>query len=133
MNLFAYGTLMWPEVLESVTGERPGGRKAVLRGYRRLRVKGETYPVVVESEEDVVEGILYRGLSAAAFELLDRFEGAEYDRVHIDLNGTAVFVYVVAHDWKHIIDSRLWNPADMRPEDLAAFCSEYKGWNEMQS
>ncbi len=133
MNLFAYGTLMWPEVLESVAGRRMAGTRVVLEGYTRLRVKGQHYPVVVPSDGDSVEGTLYTGLTPAEFQCLDRFEGVEYERIEIDFAGTAAFVYVLSDDWKSIAASEPWNPEDLRPEHLAAFCSEYKGWRDLQS
>ena len=72
MNLFAYGTLMWPGVLEAVTGRRLKGVNAILEGYIRLRVKGQHYPVVVPSPGDSVEGILYSGLTEGELRALDR-------------------------------------------------------------
>ncbi|QBG48503.1 gamma-glutamylcyclotransferase [Verrucomicrobia bacterium S94] len=132
MNLFAYGTLMWPEVLESVTGRRIAGTAAVLRGYRRLRVKGEHYPVVVPSSADCVEGVLYCGLTMQEFRLLDDFEGDQYDRIEADIGDDTAFVYVLSSDWKHIADSQRWNPEDLKPEQLAEFCSEYCGWDKIR-
>ncbi|MDZ8117982.1 gamma-glutamylcyclotransferase family protein [Pontiella agarivorans] len=130
MNLFTYGTLMWPEVLESVIGRRLTGTRAVLEGYIRLRVKGQHYPVAVRSPEDAVEGTLCTGLFPEELQCLDRFEGVEYDRVETDFDGTAAWVYVLSKDWKSIAAPTLWKPADLRPEHLAAFCAEYRGWGE---
>lgn len=124
---------MWPEVLESVMGRRLAGTRAVLNGYTRRRVKGQHYPVVYPAAEDAVEGVLYEGLTAQEFRALDAFEGAEYDRVELDFDGTPAFVYVLSDDWKHIADSRCWKPEDLQPEHLAQFCSDYKGWNDLQS
>ena len=133
MNLFAYGTLMWPEVLESVMGRRLEGCKAVLHGYTRRRVKGQHYPVVFQCLEESVEGVLYKGLTKAEFRALDIFEGEEYDRVELGFDGTPAFVYVLSKDWKHIVDSKPWKPEDLQPGHLAQFCSDYKGWNDLQS
>lgn len=132
MNLFAYGTLMWPEVLEAVTGRRMTGTKAVLEGYTRRRVKGEHYPVVIQSLEDSVEGVLYEGLTEREVQVLDDFEGEAYDRVVHEFNGAPAFVYVLSDDWKHIAESLPWNPADFNAEHLAAFCSEYRGWDDVR-
>lgn len=133
MNLFAYGTLMWPDILEAVMGRRMAGRHAVLAGYTRLRVKGQHYPAAVPAPDESVEGTLYTGLTPKEFEALDRFEGREYDRIEVDIGGTPVFVYVLAEEWRHIADSSPWTPADLLPEQRAAFCAEYKGWSDLQS
>lgn len=123
---------MWPEVLEAVTSRCMIGTKAVLEGYTRRGVKGEHYPVVIPSLEDSVEGVLYEGLTTQEFQALDIFEGEAYDRVAHIFNGTAAFVYVLSKDWKHIVDSNPWHPEELNAEHLAAFCSEYKGWDDLR-
>lgn len=131
MNLFAYGTLMWPDVLEAVTGRRMEGRKITLSGYKRVRVKDQHYPVILQSEEDSVEGILYLHLTEEEFRCLDAFEGMEYDRTEVLLGEDNAFAYVLSNDWEHVADSTPWKPEDMRPEHLAMFCEEYRGWSEV--
>lgn len=120
-NLFAYGTLMWRDVLESVIGRRLQGERAVLSGYRRLCVKGEWYPAVVPSEGDTVEGLLYRGITESEIILLDAFEGSEYNRTEEWLCGTSALVYVLSPVWSHIADARPWFPEMLKPEQVASF------------
>ncbi len=124
MNLLAYGTLMWPEVLEVVIGRCMEGVPATLHGYLRLRVTGELYPAIVPAEREDVEGILYTGLTDADFRHLDRFEGEAYDRVEVQVGDAVAQVYLLAEHWRHIAEERPWNPEHMRPEHLAAFCRE---------
>ena len=121
MNLFAYGTLMWPEILEAVAGRRLEGSPAVLEGYSRFRVKGEPYPVVIPSPKGTVEGVLYQELTPEEFRRLDAFEGVEYNRVEIRLNDRPAFVYVLSEEWRQIVDFRPWIPADQEQEVLARF------------
>lgn len=130
-NVFAYGTLMWPEVLEAVAGRRLAGGAATLAGYKRLRVKGEHYPAVVPSPGDLVEGVLYRGLTAAELACLDAFEGVEYDRASVDIGQVRAEVYVLSPGWRHIAEAEPWHPEHLTPEKLAEFCSGYKGWAEL--
>lgn len=131
MNLFAYGTLMWPQVLEAVTGRRVTGSPAVLDGYKRLRVIGQPYPVVLVSENDAVDGVLYQNLSAAEFAALDAFEGEEYDRCNVVIGDTETFVYVLNDQFRHLVDPAPWRPEDFTAEALASFCEEYKGWKQV--
>jgi gamma-glutamylcyclotransferase (GGCT)/AIG2-like uncharacterized protein YtfP len=128
MNLFAYGTLMWTDVLEAVMGRRLEGEKRVLAGYKCLCVKGQHYPAILQSLEDSVEGVLYANLTADEFQSLDAFEGEEYERIEVCIDGTPAFVYVLSEDWKHIVDSNIWKPEVLTAEALAQFCSDYKGW-----
>ncbi len=130
-NLFAYGTLMWPEVLEGVIGRRLKGRPATLTGFLRLRVIGEHYPAVIPSPGDEVDGLLYDGLTDTDFRHLDRFEGEEYDRVTVCIGHVSVEVYVLAAQWRHLAEEKPWRPEQMLAEHLAAFREEYKGWHDI--
>jgi gamma-glutamylcyclotransferase (GGCT)/AIG2-like uncharacterized protein YtfP len=131
MRLFAYGTLMWPEVLEAVIGRQLDGSPATLSGYLRLRVKGEHFPAVIPSEQDDVEGVLYENLCAEDFRLLDRFEGEEYDRKGVRIEDMDAQVYVLAARWHHLAEQQPWYASEMQPEHLAAFCQAYKGWRDL--
>ena len=109
--------------------DRPAAARtpAALRGYLRIRVKGEVYPALVDAHShDVVEGVLYRDLMEEEFRLLDRFEGGEYDRREVSIESEQTQVYVLSHAWRHLADSRLWRPEDMQQEHLDAFCREYR-------
>ena len=121
INLFAYGTLMWPEVLEAVMGRRLASTPATLAGFKRLRVRGASYPVVVPSAGGRVEGVLYRGLSHGELRRLDAFEGGEYDRVERTVDGVLAQVYVLAEAFRHIAEETEWTPDQMTEKDLAAF------------
>ena len=80
--LFAYGTLMVPEVVWRLLGHPLDSERAEVRGFKRFRVKDAVYPGVVASEpSDSVSGMLLSGLSESDWETLDRYEGSEYDRV----------------------------------------------------
>lgn len=127
MNLFAYGTLMWPEVFEAVTGRALVGTPSVLRGFLRMRVKNESYPVLIASQpQDVVEGILYRDLTEVEFRCLDRFEGEEYERREVCIDAVPAQVYALSPAWRHIVSAQPWTPDQMHMEQLAAFCAECK-------
>ena len=41
--LFAYGTLMFPEIIQAVIGRVPDQQPAMIAGYRRLVVAGELF------------------------------------------------------------------------------------------
>jgi gamma-glutamylcyclotransferase (GGCT)/AIG2-like uncharacterized protein YtfP len=128
MNLFAYGTLMWPEVLESVVGRRLEGVPVVLEGFRRLCVKGQHYPAAIEAAGYSVAGVLYAGLTEQEFQCLDTFEGEEYERIDVVAGGEGAKIYVISKDLRHIVDSRPWHPEQLTSGQLAEFCSDYKGW-----
>lgn len=82
-NYFFYGSLMDSDVLSAVTGERIEPLRLVparLSGYARLRRRNSAFPLLVETsdESESIEGVLVRGIGAAAARRLDRYESDGY-------------------------------------------------------
>lgn len=48
--IFVYGSLMYPSVLTALLGRCPPAQAAVLTGFRRLRIRGEVYPALVQTD-----------------------------------------------------------------------------------
>lgn len=82
MNLFTYGTLMFPEVWKRIAiGEFPA-RSATLLGYAAYRVRDALYPGIVRSGNgSFVEGLLYEGLDEDTLFELDTYESSFYERI----------------------------------------------------
>lgn len=114
-RLFVYGTLQHPRLLEHLLGRRPPLRPAVLPGWRAARLRGRVYP-----------GLLPGGGPAAGhlvevedreLDVLDRFEGPQYERVAVvvECGGDPVEVWAWRLREEHVA---LADDADW---DLAAF------------
>ena len=71
MNLFTYGSLMVPSVMEAVTGRTFSARRAALADYVRFRVSGASYPGIVPRWGVVIDGVVYLDVDAAAVACLD--------------------------------------------------------------
>ena len=70
-------------VLKRVIGSYDKGiqkRQGVLKGFKRITVKGTHYPAIVGSKGDKVEGLVVYGITKDALLLLDQFEDDEYQR-----------------------------------------------------
>jgi gamma-glutamylcyclotransferase (GGCT)/AIG2-like uncharacterized protein YtfP len=128
--LFAYGTLLFPEVLRVVTGRELLPCAAVLERYVRRRLDGELFPAIVDGAElDRVVGALYRGLDDRGWRRLDRFEGALYERREVTVRCAATteeemcpaFTYVLSPAWRHRLGQGEWDPAAFERDHLAAF------------
>ena len=78
MRYFFYGTLMDADVLRAVTDTEATMEPAVLRGWRRVGVRGEDYPIIVRDMSSRVDGVVVRGLDTRAAARLASYEGAEY-------------------------------------------------------
>ncbi len=84
MNLFAYGTLMFPAVWRRVVGREFAAQPASVSGYAVFRVADGVYPVMVAAApDDRVSGLVYRGIDDATLRLLDEYESDLYDRVEV--------------------------------------------------
>ena len=100
-RLFCYGTLQLPTVLEAVIGRRLQGVRAALAGYGAFRIHRAEYPGLLRLPGQTAWGMLYDGLSLPELDVLDRFEGALYERraypvQRIDGRRVQAWVYMVA-------------------------------------
>jgi gamma-glutamylcyclotransferase (GGCT)/AIG2-like uncharacterized protein YtfP len=136
MHLFAYGTLMCPDIMTEVSGLQLPTTFATLRGYRRLRVKGEDYPALVPDATGLVSGVIYRGITETAWTLLDRFEGEMYARVgaQVELaDGTvsAAQTYVVNGSFGACLEEVEWDFAEFLRSGKERFRTSYRGYLEL--
>lgn len=82
-NLFAYGTLQFPEVVKKLTGRTFRSIPARLEGFKRCRVKNCDYPALVSAEGSQTLGMLLIDVDMASWKILDNFEGDEYLRIAV--------------------------------------------------
>lgn len=80
IDIFVYGSLMFDSVRDMLINTRYQALYARIDGYRRLSVKGEVYPGLIESAGDPVNGVLLLGISNTILPVLDQFEGDYYRR-----------------------------------------------------
>ena len=136
-KLFAYGTLMCPEIFEKVCGMTP---RAVVpsrvRNYRCLCVRGEAYPGLVKGQGGVVEGLIYT-FPSYLWSRLDAFEGAQYMRKPVTAcydNGKRELVqtYHFRPEFRHQLSRSTWNFEGFLTEGREAFIATYTGWQAAQ-
>lgn len=115
--VFVYGTLLDPAVMTAVTGRRYEARPAILRCYRRYRLRRRSYPGIVFEPGASVSGCLYY-VDRRALRALDRYEDPCYERRSVSVQmADAVqpaFVYVIPKQQQHLVDPRPWDPARWR-------------------
>lgn len=112
--LFAYGTLMFPQVFRHVTGRQAVGRPAELSGYGRYRLHGYSYPGLAPMPGERVQGVLYEGISVPQLRRLDIFEGRIYRRQKVriqDVRGRSVmaWTYVIPVRHRALLGRRSWD------------------------
>ncbi len=114
-HVFAYGTLMFPEVLAAVTGRLRMGEPATLAGFRRWRVRDRVYPAITEEPGASVQGQLYRDLKPGELGMLDRFESEFYDRCELtvtdgDGQSLSAWAWVLRPGREWMISRDPWSP-----------------------
>lgn len=110
--LFAYGSLMFPEVLAALIQEpTEQSEDAVLHDYSRHALKGKRYPGIVPASGQRVPGRVFHGLSTSAWNLLDSFEGTMYERRElpiVSLNTKRAWVYVLTRESQSLLQADQW-------------------------
>src|SRR5262245_9953336 len=117
---------MLAEVMELVAGRGSSRRPARLAGFRRGRMRGQSYPGLVPDAESQTQGVLWEGLDRAAFARIDRFEGPLYVRERCGValamgERCAADVYVLAPAHRARLLARDWAEAEFRRLHLADY------------
>jgi len=125
-HVFTYGTLVFPEVMDAVTGRTFVQVGATLAGFTRVCVRGAVYPAAREQGGGSIAGLLYLDVGAAALTRLDRFEGELYERRSVrvmrdDGASSAAQVYVVPPARYGRLEPRAWDVEQFRREHLASY------------
>jgi|GEM_PF-3655614 len=135
LPLFVYGTLRIPSVLTALLGQKQiSSRPAILNSVKRLCIQKEVYPGLVEGAwGSLVKGDLLFGLSRQDEELLDRFEGEEYQKERRWARDTSgcfheCSVYVFKYMYRYRLENKIWESNFLTKEKLALFCAHYQGW-----
>lgn len=127
INLFVYGTLMYPDVYHHVVGHYPEYKDVVLKGFERRRVvhNGEpcAYPALVVGDS-YIEGKLIEDVSSAAMVLLDKYEGEEYSRLKVNVWSGNRVIPAYTFIWNFTSDDHLgdeWDPAKFYKNELTDY------------
>jgi gamma-glutamylcyclotransferase (GGCT)/AIG2-like uncharacterized protein YtfP len=131
MDIFTYGSLMYPAVWERVVSGDYPGQPATLHGFARRRIRGELYPGLVRAGPGgSVDGVLYRGVSARDVAALDHFEGEgdAYARIRVPVelaDGAVVGAWTYLYLHTAQVEESAWEPAGFEARDLPAFLESY--------
>jgi hypothetical protein len=125
---------MCPDIMEEVSGYQFTNIHGILKGYCRLKIKGEIYPAIVPDKGDSVEGVVYKNIPRIAWSRLDRFEGKLYKRkaVMINLdNGSCLKseTYVLRPEFLSILEHTEWNFNDFLKNEKDNFICNYRGFS----
>jgi gamma-glutamylcyclotransferase (GGCT)/AIG2-like uncharacterized protein YtfP len=126
VHLFVYGTLLLPQIMQGVCGQRYFSEPAILPGYARYGLRGKRYPGIVSQEHAKVAGMLYLDLQPAAWRRLDRYEDYFYQRQRVQVatdNGQILqaWTYIIPEEKRHLLTERAWSLRQFRQRHLQGF------------
>jgi len=134
MNIFTYGSLMFPEVWERVTGLSGAGQPAWLADHAARQIRGQTYPALVKAGGERTEGVLYADVTPEAVERLDVFEGGFYERVMVGVSvgegaATSAWVYRAVQPDDPDILEECWDRDRFQQDHLGRFLRDDPGFS----
>lgn len=77
-HVFVYGSLLFPEIVEGLTGHKFETLDATLQNYVRRTVKNCDYPAIIPGKDGQVLGKILLNVDKRSLEVLRFFEGNEY-------------------------------------------------------
>ena len=133
MNIFTYGTLMIADVMYAVTTREFRFVDAILRGYARFTVKGESYPGIIPVTDAVTAGIIYFDVDELSLERLDEFEGDLYQRtpILVETVGEEILnaeTYVVKPEYRDYLSTNGWDVNKFTKTYLETFLESCQGF-----
>lgn len=133
VGLFAYGSLMAPDIMRRASGHEGSSTPATLHGYFRATIVDETYPGIVPATGESVAGVYYPNLTGLALARLDEFEGEMYERATVDVEtaagSIAAQVYVIRPGFRHLLTSTPWDFDDFMCSGYHRFIADYVGFD----
>lgn len=123
--LFAYGTLLFPEIFEAVSGRRLRSAEALLDGWAARRLAGAVYPGLCRAPGLRTPGRVYFGVDARTWARLDAFEGEVYALASVEVScGSGALqagVYAVAESHLQRLSDEPWDAERFRRREHAAY------------
>ena len=133
-NVFSYGTLMVPEVFQSVTCAIPSSEQAILNGYNRYSLIGRVYPAIVLEPKAKVLGKLYLGVDSSSMRALCSFEDSVYEIVKLkaqrmDKNHSIESLsFVLLEEYYEMVSVEPWSLNSFVDDHLDQYLRMCRAW-----
>jgi len=128
MNLFAYGTLTFPEVWQRIDVGPFESVPAVLPGFAIFRVRNAVFPGIIRGEPgDHVSGLVFRGLLEEDLFELEAYESDLYDRIDViaasDQGPLECSAFVIPESHRSALTNEFWDTDQFKKHQLAKYVS----------
>jgi len=126
-DLFAYGTLQFPGVLQALLGRIPEHAPGTVPGWRVAALVARTYPGMVPAGQATASGVLISGLSPGDWRLIDTYEQDFYELRQLTLaDGRRGWTYAWVNHAE--VASHDWSAPDFAARHLADFTERCRAW-----
>lgn len=137
-NIFIYGSLMFDRVWDVLIRDAYSKTAASLYDYRRVCVKQEDYPALIEYKDAHVDGVLVIGIMPPDINVLDRFEGEYYCRKKVKVvseNGEKIDAetYIFREVYRGLLTKDEWGVDNFRKHGIDRFLDRYAGFKPGRS
>ena len=132
-KVFTYGTLMCEDILQTIVDQHECLGTTRLQGFRRLCIRNEHYPGIIQASDYEVQGIVYNLPQQDSLHKLDYFEGDMYQRIPVSVeldNGDCLqaFTYVIKDHYRHMLEQKDWDFEVFKKHYKSAFITTYSGF-----
>jgi gamma-glutamylcyclotransferase (GGCT)/AIG2-like uncharacterized protein YtfP len=127
MHVFVYGSLLFPEIAEGLSGEKLEWQDATLNGYSRLALKEADYPAIIKQNNSTVKGKVLLNLDKNAIDLLTFYEGDEYKMAAVKVETDSGTINALAFIWiagNEFLENYDWSEEQFESESLAFYRDE---------
>jgi gamma-glutamylcyclotransferase (GGCT)/AIG2-like uncharacterized protein YtfP len=139
MNVFTYGTLMFPEVWKAVVGCEFASVEGTANGYAIYRVRDAVFPgIIAASERDAVRGVIYLDVDRDSVARLDLFEDDFYLRETLgidcdDHERRLADAYVVPEANRAVLTEDIWRREEfVASGGLDHFIRRFQGFRRIE-
>ncbi len=131
-NIFVYGTLMFDEILEVLTGKTFKSQNAFLNDFSRYQIFDleipRKYPAIISNTGSRVEGKIIFDVDQQSLDILDSFEDEKYELKILKLYTEEGREYeVLTYVWKEEFRDMLkgdWDPNYFKDNYLSIYIND---------
>ncbi len=126
MNIFVYGPLMFPEIIQAIIGRKISFRAGLLRGYVRVGVRDQPQAAMIPFPDTSTQGLVYLEVDKVALKNMDVYLGKFFDRVEVNIETDGgEWIEAETHVFKlskrKLLSSKPWDEDEFRRKHLSKF------------
>jgi gamma-glutamylcyclotransferase (GGCT)/AIG2-like uncharacterized protein YtfP len=126
MNIFTYGSLMYPAVINALTDCNFSYEDVTIQDFERRAIQGKKYPGLRRHIGSMAQGRLWFDIDESSMRMLDSFEDSLYERQTVEITSKSrgvinAFAYVVPKHLEHTLEDIPWDPNVFENMHLAQY------------